>query len=373
MDERLILESIERYIRGEMLPEERKFFEELRKTNPGVDQMVVEHTVFLNLIEKYGDRKNVKSTLQEVHNELFETGQIKQSQETRLVRLWIKYRKTIAVAASIAGITALAVSGITSYYAPRTPNTQLQDLARKYSELAKSQKSINERLNYNNLHPRVPASAETEIKGGTGFMIDPKGYIVTNAHVIGNSTVVVVQNNKGQEFNTRIVYIDAASDLAFLKIADSSFKATNVLPYAINKGNINLGEEIFTLGYPRDEIVYGEGYLSAKTGYRGDSLTCQIAVAANPGNSGGPVLDKYGEVIGVLSNRQEHVQGAVFAIRSKNIYLALDEMKKDSSLISTTDSSLTSIHLPQKSMVKNMDREQQIIKIEEFIYLVKSY
>ena len=116
---------------------------------------------------------------------------------------------------------------------------------------------------------------------------------------------------------------------------------------------LNLGEAIFTLGYPRDEIVYGEGYLSAKTGYRGDSLTCQIAVAANPGNSGGPVLDKNGEVIGVLSNRQEHVQGAVFAIRSKNIYLALDEMKKDSSLVSKSDSSLTSIHLPQKSTVKN--------------------
>ena len=63
MDERLILESIERYIRGEMLPEERKFFEELRKSNPGIDQMVVEHTVFLHLMEKYGDRKNVKSTL----------------------------------------------------------------------------------------------------------------------------------------------------------------------------------------------------------------------------------------------------------------------------------------------------------------------
>lgn len=371
MDERLILESIERYIRGEMLPEERKFFEELRKSNPGVDQMVVEHTVFLHLMEKYGDRKNVKSSLQDVHNELFETGQIKQSQETRIVRLWLKYRKTIAVAASIAGITALAVSGITSYYAPRTPNTQLQALSRTISELKTVQKTLNDK--YSKLQPKGPAPAETEIKGGTGFMIDPKGYIVTNAHVIGNSTVVVVQNNKGQEFNTRIVYIDASTDLAFLKIADSGFKAPNVLPYAINKGNINLGEEIFTLGYPRDEIVYGEGYLSAKTGYRGDSLTCQIAVAANPGNSGGPVLDKHGEVIGVLSNRQEHVQGAVFAIRSKNIYLALDEMKKDSSLISTTDSSLASIHLPQKSMVKNMDREQQIIKIEEFVYLIKSY
>jgi serine protease Do len=361
MDERLILESIERYIRGEMLPEERKFFEDLRKSNPGVDQLVVEHTVFLNLMEKYGNRKNLKSSLQDVHNELFESGQIKQSQETRVIRLWLKYRKTVAVAASIAGITALAISGITSYYAPRTPNTQLQDLSRKISMLVQGQKSINERLN----KPPVKGPVETEFKGGTGFMIDPKGFIVTNAHVIGNSTVVIVQNNKGQEFRTKIVYISPLSDLAFLKIVDSDYKATPALPYSIGKGNIELGESIFTLGYPRDEIVYGEGYLSAKTGYSGDTLACQIAVAANPGNSGGPVLDKNGEVIGVLSNRQLQAQGAVFAIRSKNIYMILDDMK--------SDSSIASIHMPQTSTVKNLDRVQQIKKIQEYIYLVKSY
>ena len=96
-------------------------------------------------------------------------------------------------------------------------------------------------------------------------------------------------------------------------------------------------------------------------------LACQIAVAANPGNSGGPVLDKNGEVIGVLSNRQEQTQGAVFAIRSKNIYLALDEMKKDSSLVNKSDSSLAqSVYLKTPSL-KIMDRVQQIKKIQDFI------
>jgi serine protease Do len=363
MDERLILESIERYIRGEMLPDERKFFEELRKTNPGIDQMVVEHTVFLHLMEKYGDRKNVKSTLQDVHNELFETGQIRQTKETRVIRLWLKYRKVIAVAASIAGITALAISGITSYYAPRTPNTRLENLDRKISMLVQGQKSINDKLN-KTTQVKVPVEADFKL-GGTGFMIDPKGYIVTSAHVIGNSTVVIVQNNKGQEFKTKIVYISPNTDLAFLKIVDSEYKATAVLPYAISKSNIELGEAIFTLGYPRDEIVYGEGYLSAKTGYSGDTLTCQIAVAANPGNSGGPVIDKNGEVIGVLSNRQSQAQGAVFALRTKSIFAALEEMKEDTSL--------ATIHVTQTSTVKNLDRIQQIKKIQEYIYLVKSY
>jgi serine protease Do len=182
MEERLVLESIERYIRGEMLPEERKFFEELRKSNPGIDQLVVEHTVFLHLMEKYGDRKNVKSTLQNVHNELFESGQIKQTQQTKVVRLWKKYRKVVAVAASIAGITALAISGITSYYSPRTPNSQLQDLRRTVSMLVKQTNSINAKLK-NPPPVKVPVEADFKF-GGTGFMIDPKGYIITNAHVI---------------------------------------------------------------------------------------------------------------------------------------------------------------------------------------------
>jgi serine protease Do len=362
MEERLILESIERYIRGEMLAEERKFFEELRKSNPSVDQMVVEHTVFLHLMEKYGDRKNIKSTLQDVHNELFETGQIKQSKETKVVRLWLKYRKVVAVAASIACVTALSISAITSYYTPRIPNTRLENLDRKISLLASGQIKINDKLNKSIV--KVPVEPDFKL-GGTGFMIDPRGYIVTNAHVISNSAVVIVQNDKGQEFKTKIVYISPNADLAFLKIVDSDFKATNVLPYAISKGNIELGEAIFTLGYPRDEIVYGEGYLSAKTGYSGDTLACQIAIAANPGNSGGPVIDKNGEVIGVLSNRQSQAQGAVFALRSKNIYTALEEMK--------SDTSLAVIHPTQISTVKNMDRVGQIKKIEDYIYLVKSY
>ncbi len=363
MDERLILESIERYIRGEMLPEERKFFEELRKSNPGIDQLVVEHTVFLHLIEKYGDRKNVKSTLQDVHNELFETGQIRQTKETKVVRLWLKYRKVIAVAASIAGITALAISGITSYYTPRTATNRVEELSRQYSILAQGQKLINDKLK--NTQPiKVPVEADFKL-GGTGFMVDPRGYIVTNAHVIGKSTVIIVQNSKAQEFTAKVVYVSPTADLAFLKIVDSEFKAPAALPYSIGKGNIELGEAIFTLGYPRDEIVYGEGYLSAKTGFGGDTLACQISVAANPGNSGGPVLDKNGEVIGVLSNRQLHSQGAVFAIRSKNIFMALNEMK--------TDSSLETIHMPQTSTVKNLDRVQQVKKIQDFIYLVKSY
>jgi serine protease Do len=362
MEELNLIESIERYIHGEMLPEEKVFFEELRKNNPGIDQMVVEHTVFLHQIEKYGDRRNLKTSLEEVHNDLFDSGQIKQARETKVVRLWLKYRKVIAVAASIAGITALSITGITNYFAPKTNNRSIDYLSRKISILEQKQNSLNNKIN------QAPPKDHTEPAfkfGGTGFLIDTKGYLLTNAHVVSNASVTIVQNVKGQEFKTMIIFLDQTADLAILKIIDSNYKSLSAIPYGISRSNIDLGEAIFTLGYPRDEIVYGEGYLSAKTGFRGDTLACQISVAANPGNSGGPVLDKNGEVIGILSNKQTEAQGAVFAIRSKYILNALDEVKKDSAY--------SNIHLPQGSSVKSLDRIQQIKKIQECIYMVKSY
>src|SRR5450432_2210225 len=131
MDERLILESIERYIRGEMLPEERVFFEQLRKSSPGVDQMVVEHTIFLNQMNRFGERKNFKSSLNDIHNELFEAGDIKENQEAKVIRIWRRYKRVVAVAASIAGITALAISGLISYVSPKADNKSIEQLSRK--------------------------------------------------------------------------------------------------------------------------------------------------------------------------------------------------------------------------------------------------
>ena len=133
MHDIVMLDTIERYIRGEMLPEERVFFEQLRKSNPGVDQMVVEHTIFLNQMNKFGERKNLKTTLQDIHGKLFESGEIQENSETRVVKLWRKYKRVVAVAASIAGVTALAISGLISYLSPKPDNKSVEYLRRKIS------------------------------------------------------------------------------------------------------------------------------------------------------------------------------------------------------------------------------------------------
>jgi S1-C subfamily serine protease len=106
--------------------------------------------------------------------------------------------------------------------------------------------------------------------------------------------------------------------------------------------------------------------MSAKTGFHGDTMSCQIGVVANPGNSGGPVFNKNGEVIGIINTRQIAAQGVVFAITSKNIFTLLDDLSK-------TDTTLQKIKLPATSSIKGMDRIQQIKKIEDCIYMVRSY
>jgi len=363
MQEINMLDAIERYIRGEMLPEERVFFEHLRKSNPQVDQMVVEHTIFLNQMNKFGERKKFKSQLQNVHNLLFAKGEIKEPTQAIVVTLWKKYKRVIAVAACIAGITALGISGLIAYFSPKANDSEIARLKQKLNRVELSQRAQEAALNNiktASMRPIAPGKF-----GGTGFLIDSRGYIATSAHVVSKADSIYVVNNKGEYFKTSMVYSNDTTDVAIIKIIDSNFIYRSV-PYSIKKSSTDLGEEIFTLGFPRSEIVYGKGYLSAHTGYNGDTTSYQIAISANPGNSGGPIFNPSGEVIGILSGKQTTAEGVVFSSKSINIYKALDEIRKDTSLNA-------SIKLPSSSSVKDLNRVDQVRKIEDCIFVVKSY
>jgi S1-C subfamily serine protease len=373
MDDIKILEAVERYITGQMKPDERVYFENLRKSSPEIDQLVVEHTFFLQQMNRFDEAKKLKSILNDVHIDLAQKGAIKFPRlkgRAKVIYLVNRYKRVAAIAASIAGLTVLTMSALIWSLSPVKPankgdidklNRDIRNIA---NQVSRQNKALNEKINTVADQNTVTEPEVKYISGGTGFLIDTKGYLLTNAHVVQNASHIAVQSNSGNDLNATVIYIDAQRDLAILKINDKKFKAPSSIPYSIKKNGTEISEPIYTLGYPRNDIVYGEGYLAAKTGFNGDTLTCQIAVPANRGNSGSPIFNRNGEIIGILSTKQNTAEGAVFALQSKYIYNALTELKKQ-------DTTYQSLKLPATSSLKGTDRSQQVKKISDFVYIVK--
>ncbi|RYY21603.1 MAG: serine protease, partial [Sphingobacteriaceae bacterium] len=201
--------------------------------------------------------------------------------------------------------------------------------------------------------------------GGTGFAVNTSGDIITNYHVIDGADSVYVQNSNGESYKATTIYTNKDYDLAVLHITDSTFKHLSAVPYAFKKSKGNLGEAVFTMGYPKDSVVVGMGYLSSFTGFENDSLAYQVAVPVNQGNSGSPLIDSYGNIIGIIKGKQEQVDGAAFATKSTYLVKALQEVPADSSGKKMIFSS--------KNSLSKMNREQQLKKLQNYVFMVKVY
>ncbi|MFL5741061.1 MAG: S1C family serine protease [Flavisolibacter sp.] len=367
-----ILEAVERYISGQMSPDERVYFEQLRKSNPEVDQAVVEHTFFLQQMNRFDETRKLKSILNDTHIHLAEKGEIRSPRlrgRAKVVYLFNRYKRVSAIAASIAGITALTMSALVWSLSPsgkpiNDVKADVELLKGKFQNQAQTNRILANQIQAVGNAVKSQTEPIHYTGGGTGFLIDTRGYVVTNAHVVENARHIAVQGSDGKEFSATAVYADLGRDIAILKIKDEGFKSPKSIPYSIKKTAGDLAEPIYTLGFPRNEIVYGQGYVAARTGLGGDSLALQITIAANEGNSGGPILNQNGEVIGVLTSKQKTAEGAVFAIQSKYIYTVLNELQKQ-------DSSFQNLKLPSSSTLKGIERTQQVRKISDYVFMVK--
>lgn len=365
MDDILLIQAVERYMKGEMSAEERAFFEDLRKNNPEIDQTVVEHTFLLNELDKHAAIKAYKHSVYEVEAKLTEEGLISKSQlkgKAKIIYMWKKYKRNIAVAACIAGFMSILTAGLIISYTRKVNESNKEDLIGKIQNTDRELAKVKDQMQSEPAiipQPRIPNPDYR----ATGFLIDGKGYLVTNAHVVNRiKKGLLLENNKGEYFSAVVVSTDNNSDLAILKIIDTAFKTVSSLPYSIRKNSLDLSEQIFTLGFPRNIIVYGEGYLSAKSGNDGDSTAYQLTVSVNPGNSGGPVLNKNGEVIGIITSKEKNSDGVVYAAKSMNIFKLLEAIKKANDT--------TEIKLPNNSGLRGLERSQQVKKMEEYVYMV---
>ncbi len=326
-------------------------------------------------LRAYGNRQTFRRKLDRIHADMDRAARFDHSDTDqtrtglgsagRVRSLWQAYRPVFAVAAAVAVFTTFAT--IFSYRSYQTSHQQQQEqysmLRRDLLTLRQSQNAI-----LQNMNGRVDRlRANPGQVAGSGFMLTADGYFVTNNHIIQDAYSVYVQSPKGEVYKAKIVYTDRGHDLAILQLCDdNAFRPLPPLPYSFDSRPSELGERVFTLGYPREEIVYGEGYLSSGTGYRGDTTAYQVAISVNPGNSGGPLVDEKGDVIGIISGRQNFTEGATFAIKTKYLSQTIKDIPGDSL-------GGVSLKLNRKNLLPKLPRKQQIKRIQEYVYQVKVF
>lgn len=179
---------------------------------------------------------------------------------------------------------------------------------------------------------------------GTGFALS-NGYIATNYHVVEDAKSISVQGINGDftiSYNAELIATDKFNDLALIRINDNRFSGFGSIPYAVKTNIAQVGEDIYVLGYPMtstmgDEIKLTTGVISAKTGFQGDVSLYQISAPIQPGNSGGPLFDNHGNVIGIVNAKHQGAENVGYAIKTS--YLKnLIESSSSISIIPTTNS-----------------------------------
>ena len=178
---------------------------------------------------------------------------------------------------------------------------------------------------------------------GSGFIVTSDGYIVTNYHVIadaysGDYKVTVMLYN-GDKFDAKIVGVEESSDIAVLKIDATGLSAATLG----NSDNMQVGETVYAIGNPLGELSFSmsSGMVSAldrdittqdsTTGQTTTNNMFQIDAAVNEGNSGGPVYNEYGEVIGIVTAKYSDtgIEGLGFAIPINDVSSIVDELIKN--------------------------------------------
>lgn len=352
---------IEDYLNGKLSEEEAKAFEQLRKNDPSVDHKVVAHKVFLDSLKEYGAVLSLREKMEAAHASMDVDSLVEELKPhpSFIVKLWRNNKSAIAVAASF---ILLAMVAVYSIQHNTRQNGSYEVMRRELDRIKSSQNKLIRNINNNAKAETAPVRPAKF--GGTGFAITSNGFLCTNLHVVKGADSVYVQNSKGEAYKAKVYYTDPQYDLAILQIVDKDFSPLTALPYKLKRSVVGMGENVYTLGFPKDDAVLGQGYVSSRTGHAGDTTAYQVSIPVNPGNSGGPLLDNQGNVIGVISAKEDQVDGATFAIKSKYILEALSAIPSDS---------LGKRMVSKRSPLQGLSRLKQVEKIQDYVFMIKVY
>lgn len=362
MSESQLLEKIERYQSGGMTAAERREFEAMRKADAGFDAKVMEHQFFAGLLKQYSERVELENRLNSIHQEI-DVHNLKESlmaHPSWVVRMWRNHHSKISVAASVAIFAVISILFVTGKFDNRN---NIEALKNKVDQLDSSNATL--RRSIRDIKSQKTKPVDRYSSTGTGFAFTSNGLIFTNFHVVQGADSVYVENAEGKSFKAKVLSTEPQHDIAILKIVDKSFDGLGTIPYVIKRSESLIAEQLFTYGYPGRTGTFRKGYLAAKLGYHGDSLNYQIDIPINPGNSGSPILDSKGNVVGIANAKEAQYEGAHYAIKSKYLLDAIKNIPEDS---------LTQkITLTKKGSLSNLNDVDKVEKVKKFTFMVKTY
>ena len=169
-------------------------------------------------------------------------------------------------------------------------------------------------------HPEDPPPKKVSSSTGSGFFVSKLGHIITNQHVIDECDNVTVGDKSETQVPATLVEADSRNDLALLRISSDVLASndtrsliskleTNFIPFAtqglLRLNEVELGEDMLVAGYPfgdifNNSIKVTKGIVSSNRGIGDDTGQFQIDAAVQPGNSGGPIYDENGNIVGVV-------------------------------------------------------------------------
>jgi S1-C subfamily serine protease len=164
----------------------------------------------------------------------------------------------------------------------------------------------------------------TDVSQGSGFIVDDEGYIVTNYHVVENAQAATIITSDGESHTVSLVGSDPELDIALLKI-NGAYEEIRLA----DSNEINVGEQVVAIGNPLGlQFSVTQGIVSAvhRPGPNNIEAYVQIDAALNPGNSGGPLINKGGEVIGINNFKIGDSESLGFALESNFIKDSVNEI-----------------------------------------------
>jgi len=356
MNQLHLFELSEKKVNGTITKEELNYLQQVFTENPELEKDFNENLHLIKELNNHAKYKIFINNLKKAENTYDALKKLNQVSKNIFFRRFIQYSSVAAVSI----ITVLTTLYLTGWFNYNHQIKAYKQLSKSITTISKNQKSLwNTLFNNNN---------EITYLRGTAFALSNKGYLITSSHLVSDYDSVLVTNaaDSSIRYHAKIVLNDTEHDIAVLKITDSAFTSFQHIPYIINFNYpIELGNYVYSLGFSKNSIVFGEGSISSFTGYNEDTNSFQLSIPTNPGNSGSPVFNHAGEIIGIVCSKNFEKEGSSYAVKADILKDIIDSVKTFEPQAINNNNNY--------NYVKHLPKNKQVSKIIPYIFKIEIY